>query len=177
MSSAGQYERYVTLMSSGLDKANIVQAIVEHLNANLTMLMNAAKSAHEVATDEENIADNKYDTLSLEASYMAQGQANRAQELRLAIDAYQQLAIRQFDEDAEVGVTALVALEDEDGGHMTVFLGPHAGGLRLTENGREVVVITPSSPLGRGLLGKVLGDVVELRVDDVKRELEIIEVA
>ncbi len=163
-------------MSSALDKTDIVRAIVEQLNANLAMLMNAAKSAHEVATHEENIADNKYDTLSLEASYLAQGQANRAQELRLAIDAYHHLTIRQFDGDAAIAVTALVILEAEDGSLMTVFLGPHAGGLKVDTSGRQVVVITPSSPLGKGLLGKGLGETVELRVDEVKKELEIIEV-
>ncbi len=163
-------------MVPGLDKAAIVRLIVEQLNTNLAMLMNAAKSAHEVATGEENVADNKYDTLSLEASYLAQGQANRAQSLRLAIDRYQHLPIQMFDEDSPIAVTALVTLEAEDGSHMTVFLGPHSGGLTVEENGREVVVITPNSPLGKGLIGKFLGDTIERRVDDVKTELEIIEV-
>ncbi|WP_089938171.1 GreA/GreB family elongation factor [Candidatus Entotheonella palauensis] len=163
-------------MSSELDKSHIVRVIVEKLHANLALLMNAAKSAHNVATHEENIADNKYDTLSLEASYLAQGQANRAQEVRLAIDAYQHLSLQQFDADSAIGVSALAILEAEDGSHMTVFLGPHAGGLKVEAHGREVVVITPSSPLGKELLGKVLGDMVDLRVDETKRELEIIEV-
>jgi len=163
-------------MRSGIDKKQMVRRIVEHLTANLSVLVQAAKSAHEVARDEENIADNKYDTLSLEASYLAQGQANRAQEIRFAIDAYRQLSIRQFDDDSAIAVTALVRLEAEDGSPMTVFLGPHAGGLKIEENGREVVVITPSSPLGKGLLGKALGDTVELRAGEVKKELEIVEV-
>ena len=163
-------------MLSDLDKGTIVQLIVEHLNANLAMFMNAAKSAHAVATNEENIADNKYDTLSLEASYLAQGQANRAQEARLAIDGYQSLSIRQFDEDSAIAVTALVVLESEDGSLMTVFIGPYAGGLTVEANGREVVVITPTSPLGKGLIGKGLGDTVTLRVEEVRKELEIVDV-
>ncbi|ETX01119.1 MAG: hypothetical protein ETSY1_08630 [Candidatus Entotheonella factor] len=164
------------MMIPELDKSTLVRAIIDQLNANLALLMNAAKSAHDVATNEENIADNKYDTLSLEASYLAQGQANRAQEVRLAIDAYQQLPLRQFDADSVIGVSALVILEAEDGSHTTVFLGPQAGGLKVETNGREVVVITPNSPLGKGLLGKVLGDLVELRVDETAKELEIVEV-
>jgi transcription elongation GreA/GreB family factor len=140
------------------------------------MLVQTAESAHGVATDEENRADSKYDTLSLEASYLAQGQANRAHDIRFAIDAYRQLDLREFDDDSAIAVTALVRLEAADGNPMTVFPGPHAGGLKVEENGREVVVITPSSPLGKGLLGKALGDTVELRVDEVKKELEIVEV-
>lgn len=164
-------------MISGIDKNNIVQLIIEKLNANLSILLNAAKAAHDAATHEENIADNKYDTLSLEASYLAQGQANRAQEIRFAIDAYHNLAIQPFDEDASIALTALLTLEAVDGSHMTVFLGPHSGGLTVTENNCDVVVITPSSPLGKGLLGKGLGDTVELNIDDVKKELEVIEIS
>jgi transcription elongation GreA/GreB family factor len=163
-------------MISGIDKASIVRLILEKLNTNLSIVSNAAKAAHEAATHEENIADNKYGTLSLEASYIAQGQANRAQDIRFAIDAYHNLSIQQFDEDSAIAVTALVILEAEDGSPMTVFLGPQAGGLKVDVNGREVIVITPSSPLGTGLRGKACGDTVELHIGDVKKELEFVEV-
>lgn len=163
-------------MLSGIDKAHLVRLIVEKLNANLLIVSNAAKSAHEAATHEENIADNKYGTLSLEASYIAQGQANRAEDIRFAIDAYHNMSIQHFDADSAIAVTALVILEAEDGSSMTVFLGPQAGGLTLEANGREVVVITPSSPLGAGVRGKALGDTVELLIDGVKKEFEIVEV-
>jgi hypothetical protein len=61
----------ITTMRSGIDTRQMVRRIVEQLTANLSMLAQAAKSAHDVATDEENRADNKYATLSLEASYLA----------------------------------------------------------------------------------------------------------
>jgi transcription elongation GreA/GreB family factor len=48
--------------------------------------------------------------------------------------------------------------------------------LKVDVNGREVIVITPSSPLGTGLRGKACGDTVELHIGDVKKELEIVEV-
>lgn len=163
-------------MRSDIDKARIVRLIIDQLNANLSTLFNAAQSAHEVATSKENIADNKYDTLSLEASYLAQGQANRAQDIRFAIDTYQNLTLRQFDDDSAISVTALVTLEAENGSPMTVFLGPQAGGLTVEADGRDVVVITPTSPLGRGLIGKELGDTVELRIEDTHKEMEIVEV-
>jgi hypothetical protein len=61
----------IMTMRSGIDKKQMVRRIVEQLTMNLSMLVQVAKSAHDVATDEENRADNKYDTLSLEASYLA----------------------------------------------------------------------------------------------------------
>lgn len=163
-------------MLSGIDKTTLVRLIVEKLSANLSIVSNAAKAAQEAATAEENIADNKYDTLSLEASYLAQGQTNRANDIRYAIDAYRSLSIQRFDADEPIGVTALVILEAEDGDQMTVFLGPQAGGLTLVTNGHEVVIVSPSSPLGAGLTGKAIGDTVELHIDEAKREAEIVEV-
>lgn len=124
--------------------------------------MKAAKAAHEAAIHEENIPDNKYDTLSLEASYVAQGQANRAQEIKRALQAYRSLSLQPFDASAEIRLTALVTLEGDDGGLKTVFIGPQEGGLKLRLDGEEVLVITPGSPMGRELIGKSLGDSVEI---------------
>ncbi|QXE89876.1 GreA/GreB family elongation factor [Geomonas subterranea] len=125
-------------------------------------MSNAAKTAHEAAIHEENIPDNKYDTLSLEASYVAQGQANRAQELKRALQAYRQLPLHPFGEGASIRLTALVTLLDEEGAAKTFFIGPQEGGLKLRLDDEEVLVITAGSPLGRELIGKSLGDEVEL---------------
>jgi transcription elongation GreA/GreB family factor len=125
-------------------------------------LSTAAKAAHEAAIHEQNIPDNKYDTLSLEASYVAQGQANRAQELKHALQAYRNLILQQFSEGSSIRLTALVTLEAEDQTVKTFFIGPQEGGLKLQLGGEEILVITPGSPLGSALIGKCLGDEVEL---------------
>ena len=136
--------------------------IVKQLAADLGVLSVAAKTAHEASIHEENLPDNKYDTLSLEASYVAQGQANRAQELKGALHAYQTLTLQQFQEDAAIRLTALVTLEAEDGETRRLFIGPREGGLKLTVDDREIMVITAGSPLGKELIGKCAGDVVSV---------------
>ncbi|MBJ6798935.1 GreA/GreB family elongation factor [Geomonas sp. Red259] len=125
-------------------------------------MSNAAKMAHEAAIHEENIPDNKYDTLSLEASYVAQGQANRAQELKHALQTYQHLTLQPFGENDNIRLTALVTLRDESGTTKTFFIGPREGGLKLQLDGEEIMVITAASPLGSQLIGKSVGDDVEL---------------
>lgn len=125
-------------------------------------MLTAAKTAHEAAIHEENIPDNKYDTLSLEASYVAQGQANRAQELKHALQAYRDLSLLHFSEASSIRLTALVTLEAEDGTAKTFFIAPREGGLKVQLDGEEILVITPNSPLGSELIGKCLGDEVEI---------------
>ncbi len=145
-----------------MNKTELLHAIIERLGVDLDVLQRAAQTAYEAATAEENIAENKYDTLSLEASYLATGQARRMEEIRQARAAYLQLSLRDFDPEVGVQVSNLVLLEDETGNRQRVFLGPEAAGLKIGEGANLVTVITPRSPLGQQLLGKVEGDEVDL---------------
>lgn len=158
-----------------MNKERILTLIIKQLSRDVDVLFTAAKTAHEAATHEENAPDNKYDTLSLEASYVAQGQANRAQELKIALEAYKNLPLRHFDDDSPIRLGALVTLAEETNTR-TVFIGPLEGGLRVQQGDLEVVVITPGSPLGNELIGKVVGEYASVGVGDSVTEFEIVEV-
>lgn len=159
-----------------MDKEKILQVIIDTLAADLTTLSEAAKRAHAAATHSECLPDNKYDTTGLEASYVAQGQANRAQEIRQSLKSYYRLEIRTFDDEQAIRLTALVTLQTEDGEVRQVFLGPAAGGLKIVENDVELIVITPESPLGCALLGKVCGEDVHTGAGTGKKTFTIIRV-
>jgi len=145
-----------------MNKANLLARIVAALETDVEVLRRAAQTAYEAATAEENIAENKYDTLGLEASYLATGQARRTAEIRQALLAYQQLLLREYDPARGVQVSNLVTLEDEQGGQRLLFLGPEAAGLKIGEGDEWVTVITPRSPLGQQLLGKKIDDELSL---------------
>jgi len=145
-----------------MTKEQILQEIIATLDADLALFSTAAKTAHAAATHEECLPDNKYDTTALEASYIAQGQANRAQEIRVALECYRTLTMHDFNNDSPIRLTALVTLENDEGMVKRLFLGPLAGGMKIAggDEKEEVVVITPGSPLGRSLLGLRSGDEV-----------------
>jgi len=159
-----------------MNKGTILRRIIDTLASDLDVLLTAARTAHAAATHEECIADNKYDTLGLEASYVAQGQANRAQEIKHALETYRKLELRSFAAEDAIRQGALVTLEADDGSQRTVFLGPEAGGLKIEEDGEEIIVITPGSPLGRSLIGRTAGDRVEMLPGGAAKEFEIVEV-
>lgn len=144
-----------------MTKTELIQEIMAALSADLAIFAGAARASHEAATHEECAPDNKYDTTALEASYIAQGQANRAQEIRVALENYRTLVMCDFDDVTPVRLTALVTLESEDGSLKRVFLGPQGGGMKIADGDDEIVVITPGSPLGRNLLGLRSGDEVK----------------
>ncbi|OHB27060.1 MAG: transcription elongation factor GreAB [Desulfuromonadaceae bacterium GWC2_58_13] len=160
-----------------MTKNQLLQQIIATLNGDLAVLSHAARTAHAAATHQECLPDNKYDTTALEASYIAQGQANRAQEIRGALEAYRKLEPRDFDEDTPIRLTALITLVDEAGISRQVFLGPEAGGLKIPVPPGEIVIITPGSPLGRGLIGKRVGDQLPSGPADARKILSIEKVS
>jgi len=155
-----------------MNKKELLRCIISQLSHDLGVLFTAAKTAHAAATHAESIPDNKYDTLALETSYVAQGQANRAGSIRQAIAVYRQLRLLAVD-DEQVRLTALVSVAAGDGTAKVFFIGPLEGGLKVMLGRTEVVVITPASPLGRALLGKTSGDTVEVGTGTNRTSYEI----
>lgn len=156
-----------------MDKTGVLQAIMDRLSFDLEVLSGAAKTAHEAATHPENAPADKYDTLALEASYVAQGQANRASQIRQSIELYRQLRLSEVSDAVQLGT--LVTLEDETGMIRKLFIGPAEGGLKIEHLGEEIVVITPGSPMGGELLGRSAGDTVEIEAGANLLEYEIVE--
>ncbi|CAI8867499.1 MULTISPECIES: transcription elongation factor GreAB [Pseudomonas] len=159
-----------------MTKADLLQRIIDTLSFDLDVAQRAAQTAYEAATAEENIAENKYDTLGLEASYLATGQARRMEEIRQARAAYQQLLLRDYDPQRGIQVSNLVTLEAENGTCQQLFLGPEGAGLKIGQGAQLVTVITPRSPLGQRLIGKVEEDEVSLVLGGVCQSYYILKV-
>lgn len=139
-----------------IDKRIVIESIIKKLDKDLIVAVAAAENARETATSKENIAENKYDTLGLEAAYLAHGQSNRAQRLSEEKAAFSVISLDTVSE--VVGLGALVSVLGENDQLKWFFVGPGAAGLTLTLEEGEVVVITPESPLGIGLWGLSLDD-------------------
>ena len=112
------------------------------------------------ATHAESKAENKYDTRSLEASYLARGQAERVGQLR-HVHSFLASLDDTTPHDA-IGVGTFAQLEDEDGHIRWLLVAPVGGGLEAEVDGTTVSLVTPKAPLGRSLLGLEADDDVEL---------------
>lgn len=137
-----------------MNKAAVIQKILEVLRSELETYVRAAKFSHAEATDEENRAENKYDTRGLEASYLAAGQANKVADLESALKTFEGLKEQSASDTVEIG--SLIELQ-QDGFVEWYFVGPTAGGTEIEIDGTEVLVITPESPLGSQLMGLEAG--------------------
>lgn len=137
-------------------KTALRDAILCELKAELARQAKAAELARDEAISTESQPENKWDTHSQEAAYLAEGQARQAMEVGQSLEVYATLALQDFSPADPIAVGAIVGLEGR-GGTAWYFLGPRAGGLELEFDGRKLLVITPQSPLGRQLVGKRIG--------------------
>ncbi len=159
-----------------MNKSLLLKQILQQLTTLHQVATDAALQAYNTATHEENVAENKYDTLGLEAAYLAQGQSQRVAECEAALAAFNKLTAEPLSEESHIAIGALVELRDERGGQLSLFMGPAAGGVKLTFDNRDIIVITPSAPLGQRLLGCGVGDEVEMTVGSQKRHYEVMAV-
>ncbi len=156
-----------------MPKTELHTRILAHLRAELEAMTKAALATHEEATHEENKAEDKYDTRGLEASYLAHGQSRAAEEAAEAVAQFSALKPRDFGPGEAIALGALVRLDDNS----RYFIGPRAGGTEVEADGAMVMVTTPSSPLGRQLVGRRQGDRITLSLGARRSERTITSVA
>jgi transcription elongation GreA/GreB family factor len=157
-------------------KRALIRKIIAELAGGLEVYAKAARAAHAEATHESSKAENKYDTRGLEASYLARGQSKQAAETAQAIQEFDSLDARAFSVTDEIDVGAFVELKSKSGSAF-YFVGPRGGGTEVIYGGREILVITPSSPLGQQIVGRKQGEKVKLQIAGTTNEFRIAAIA
>ncbi|WPB58311.1 GreA/GreB family elongation factor [Xylophilus sp. GOD-11R] len=159
-----------------MDKSSLHQQVLDRLAEDLLQAEEAVRAAHETATHEENIAENKYDTLGLEAAYLATGQARRADAIRQALARWRQFRPPAYDAGKGIQLGALVCLLDSADRQQWLFLGPDGGSMKLPSAGLLVQVVSAEAPLGRAVLGKCEGDEVSIQLAPARQQFEVLRV-
>jgi transcription elongation GreA/GreB family factor len=142
--------------------------ITEQLQQELVLALVAANNAHKAATDDQSVAETQYDTLAIEQSYLAEGQSRRVDEIRYAIKRLQSIPRAALQKKPQINIGSVVQLEKDIDKQQWFFLALAAGGYRcklaLQSNTINIVVITPQSPIGAAMMGKVLDDEISIQI-------------
>ena len=153
-----------------MDKKALLARIVQQLEAVYQNAIDAANRAHQSATDTESIAENKYDTQGLEAAYLAEGQARRVHDCEQDLREFQSFVdVSDSQWVQRVGFGTYVVIEDSAGNTRQLFMSQVAGGLKFDWQGSELMLITPSAPLGKAMQGLEIGDEFEVSVKGEKK--------
>ncbi len=158
------------------EKKDLHHQCLRQLEAQAKALEAAARKTAAMATDEEHKARNKYETFSLENSYLARGQAKRVEEMRTVVTKIRAMTIIELPENAEVQMGAVVEVTDPAGDTEWYWIVPAGGGEEVPlgachDKGveRTIQLLTPNSPLARALIRKRAGESVTF----AKRTLRI----
>lgn len=169
-----------------LSKNLIFGELERALELRYTTAKKAAQQAKDAATNEESVAETKYDTFGLEASYLAHGQSERVHQCEKEwFDFKRFLETEQANggQHLEVNLWSLVHLQacDDDSLENYFLLSNIAGGLQISVFDQEkpigkLVLISPTTPVGQKLLNKVEGDTVMIPKAGQQIEFEIVDI-
>lgn len=146
-----------------MDKLAVIEEVIKALQHEIDIGSKASREAFEAATDEDAYSDGKYDTRSLEASYLAGGQAQIVKELGDALQGFNLMKAQHFitPPSNQVGLGSLVEVQGAKS-KTWYIVGPGGGGMDVEVNDTTFTVLTLHSPLGQSLTSKSKGDEVEL---------------
>ncbi|WP_430459677.1 hypothetical protein ACQUQU_10715 [Thalassolituus sp. LLYu03] len=133
------------------------QALLQAIDDETAAAIEAARRAQETASDAENKPENQYDTLSLEAAYLAHGQSERIRDLQELRIRLAQWSVPVFSDDDAIAGGALLTLEHEDQVPRYLWLAP-VGGRQLQVHNKNVLVVSTQAPLAQQLMQLTVGD-------------------
>jgi transcription elongation GreA/GreB family factor len=160
-----------------LDKKELVAQLEEQLRALAREAAQASAAAAEEAAHGASASEKREDArVALEYAGLARGQRQRADRALRELSELSGLRVAPLPRRAPIVVGAVVEVEDEDSGEgRTFFLSPVGAGMTITgpDGDGYLTVVTPSSPIGRAVLGKRVGDVIDVIVRGEPREWSI----
>ena len=146
-----------------MDKQDLVAQLVRQLQTSARAALAARDAttaeAREGATPDEKREDAR---AAHQQGTLGKAQQRRAQQALAEVDAVAQWKPAAM---SKVAVGAIVEIEDPDSGEgRTLFVAPVGAGITLTGPGGDGIlsVITPASPVGKAVLGRKEGELVEI---------------
>jgi transcription elongation GreA/GreB family factor len=159
-----------------MDKRFLVDQLATRLRGSAAVARKAGEAAAEQARDGATPAEKREDArVALEYAGLARGQKQRASRTLAelsALEAFRPPA--RLPDRGPITLGAIVEIEDGAQGR-TFFLAPVGAGIELSGPGGDgfLSVVTPLSPIGRAVMGKRVGDVVEVTVEGEPRDWTI----
>ncbi len=158
-----------------MDKQFLIDQLAAKLRDSLAVARQAEKDASDEARDDATAAEKRENArVAQEYSSLARGQAQRAEKLLAELNALLAFRPAPLPPRSPIVLGAVVEVEDESTGR-TFLLAPVGAGLELSGPGGDgfLSVVTPASPIGHAVLGRRVGDTVEITVQGEPREWTI----
>jgi transcription elongation GreA/GreB family factor len=160
-----------------MNKSDLVAQLARELEGSARAALSARDAAAAEARDGATPDEKREDARAAhQLASLGRQQQRRAQVALADADRLLQFRPTALPASAAITVGAIVEIEDADTGEgRTFFLAPVGAGITLVGPGGDgyLSVVTPASPVGKAVLGRRTGDVVDVTIDGEIREWQI----
>jgi transcription elongation GreA/GreB family factor len=149
-----------------MDKRFLVEQLSERLRESAQVARKAGDAAAEEARAGATPAEKREDgRVAMEYAGLARGQKERAARAAAEVSVLETFHPQPLPARGPIALGAIVEVEDGSQGR-TFFLAPVGAGVELTGPGGDgfLSVVTPASPVGKAVMGRRVGDTVEVVV-------------
>jgi transcription elongation GreA/GreB family factor len=158
-----------------MDKRTLVDQLVSQLQSSARAALSARDAAAAEARDGATPDEKREDARAAHQLHSF-GKASQGRAKQALADADMLATFRPGKLAGRIALGAIVEIEDAESGEgRTFFLAPVGAGVTLTGPGGDghLSVVTPVSPIGKAVIGKRTGDVVDVTVDGDIHEWQI----
>lgn len=160
-----------------MDKRFLIEQLSDKLRQSAQIARKAGQAAADEARDGATAAEKRENArVAQEYAGLARGQAQRASRTQAELSALESFRPGPLPKGAPIALGAIVEVEEEgEGMGRTFFLAPVGAGVELTGPGGDgfLSVVTPASPVGKAVLGRRVGDMIEVTVQGEPRDWTI----
>ena len=161
-----------------MDKGFLIEQLAQHLRETARTARLAMEAANTEAREGATPAERREDSrVAQENAGLARGHRSRLDRAMGDLAMLDAFRPPRLAPKAPVALGAVVEVEDGAEGR-TLFLAPVGAGVELTGPGGDgfLSVITPSSPIGRAVLGRRVGETLEVVVNGETTEWTVMYV-
>lgn len=154
-------------------KKKIKENLIKILESELHEIETAALNLRAYANADDIKSEGKYDTRAIEATYMAQAQQVRVDELKLDLQMIKEVDVEHLSNHIELGCLARIKQNNLS---KLYFISSALGGTILNIDSQVILVISVFSPLGNEALSLNAGDTFEVETPKENRTYLIEEI-
>ena len=160
-----------------MDKRFLVEQLSDKLRESAHIARKAGQAAAEEARDGATAAEKRENArVAQEYAGLARGQAARASKAIAELSTLEAFRPGPLARGAPIAIGAIVEVEEDgEGIGRTFFIAPVGAGVELTGPGGDgfLSVVTPQSPVGKAVLGRRVGETIEVTVQGEPRDWKI----
>lgn len=157
-----------------MNKSDLVKQVIKRLVRVAGSIEQSSKAARQESIDAPSKMESRYDSTKSEQDWLAQALATTSGKLRSQIEQFKTL---DFSPSSKAQTGSVVTLHERKADREMYFLLPAGlGAVLITQDGQEVFVTTPDSPVGKAIMGSVAGDIRSIDAPSGVRQVTIDQV-